>query len=735
MTDPTTHEPAPTSVDDNVASQRWEWTAIILVAIGLVTVLIATFLPASSDNELGVGQIATFVGIGIAALGLIWFRRSLSKAEKDFIAERSELKTLKTEVEEEQKEFDAARRVLENELQQQLARIEQRGKSVADRMIAFHEWMEFPQPIELRDAESDHADLQQKDRQVLAIMEEESKRLYERIRNNEFRTNGKFDSLILRDEILELCRKVAKVYRPEIEDPLLETSAEQLLRALSRASLHLLIVFDQLPLDVKKYNINRVYDYIRKAIQAYGAYKAASPYLTGLSRTIHVGRMATAANPVTWGAWWGISELGKIGAKKLAERFINQQAVNLLHDAVRVIGYEVATIYGEDFRHRDANWIYGVELTELLVQFPTSREAVVHGLNEVGRLPLRNEYDRIFLYRCIASRKSAGVMKAEKMMLSSDERNQVAHRLESALQSVIHGQTDDSVSKWKKGVEIRLGVQVRTNLSNQEVREAHRLEAARSLLIFLCSAQPVEKTTALNAIQNSSSWKVLPTERQQELLVEFHNESPQEFYPPEFDPDSDDANRFLNDLVGLSIEILEFDTQVELAIGEVGTYFRQSPEQTEKRIGEAFQKKLAAQLSETSPVKQPTPEVSRAVLMSCDKLETVNVIYNDVDLMNSKEKKVSLGNRDVKLTLAGTETRWLLVADLPTPSIIWESDKSVNWQTVSGYLANSVRLVGGRFHQEVPADEATIVVPGVMTSRFETYFAPLVEAFTEKQPA
>ena len=79
----------------------------------------------------------------------------------------------------------------------------------------------------------------------------------------------------------------------------------------------------------------------------------------------------------------------------------------MLHDMVRVIGYEVASIYGGDVRHRDANWIYGVELAELVSRFPLSRDSLSSALKEVGSVQLLNEYDRIFLYRCLAAHRSA----------------------------------------------------------------------------------------------------------------------------------------------------------------------------------------------------------------------------------------------------------------------------------------------------------------------------------------
>ena len=137
-------------------------------------------------------------------------------------------------------------------------------------------------------------------------------------------------------------------------------------------------------------------------------YKSTEPYWPYVNTAYYLGRFALGANPLALGAWWFVSNLGSRGAQAIAQHVINRQALALLSNLVRVIGFEVAGIYGGDFRHRDANWIYAAELTELVSQFPLSRDSLAHALREVGALQLRSEYDRIFLYRCLANRKSAG---------------------------------------------------------------------------------------------------------------------------------------------------------------------------------------------------------------------------------------------------------------------------------------------------------------------------------------
>lgn len=141
-----------------------------------------------------------------------------------------------------------------------------------------------------------------------------------------------------------------------------------------------------------------------------------------MSRGLYAGRLLSASNPAALGAWWLATELGKRGAEKVIENVVDRQAIATLHDLVTVIGVEVAGIYGTGFRQRDAGWIMGTELVELIHSFPMSGESLKHGLQQITTLPLRSEYDRIYLYRCLAEHRSAGLQLADPAMLTREER-------------------------------------------------------------------------------------------------------------------------------------------------------------------------------------------------------------------------------------------------------------------------------------------------------------------------
>ena len=102
----------------------------------------------------------------------------------------------------------------------------------------------------------------------------------------------------------KIAKSVARIYQPDAEFPLMETSAEQIMFAASRVCLQTLVVMDELPLNVKQMNIQSLYGYISKAVKAYGVYKKAKPLLDYASGAVYAGRFAWGANPVATGAMW-----------------------------------------------------------------------------------------------------------------------------------------------------------------------------------------------------------------------------------------------------------------------------------------------------------------------------------------------------------------------------------------------------------------------------------------------
>jgi len=80
--------------------------------------------------------------------------------------------------------------------------------------------------------------------------------------------------------------------------------------------------------------------------------------------------------------------------------------------------------------------------------FPLSRETLQEALCEIGNLPLRNSYDRIFLYRCLALGRSPQPQAFVKAaLLTIDQRREIAERLERFFRHHLHGRRGDRVAE------------------------------------------------------------------------------------------------------------------------------------------------------------------------------------------------------------------------------------------------------------------------------------------------
>ncbi len=349
--------------------------------------------------------------------------------------------------------------------------LDQRYTNLSQKLIAFHEWSEFPPPIDLDegiqiaidrgDLPDDVllAELVEKDRLTIEFLEEQAKRIFEKILQNKYTIDGELQPRMLRSEAIEIAESVARIYQPDAKFPLMETSAEQIMFAASRVCLQTLVVMDELPLNVKQMNVQSLYGYISKAVKAYGVYKKAKPLLDYASSAVYAGRFAWGANPVATGAMWLLQSAGKKAASNVAGKYLNEQAMSLLSNVIHAIGFEAAQIYGGDFRHRDANWIYGVELVETVNHFQFDRQSLIAALEELGSLKFRSEYDRVFLYRCVAVGKSPDARRYRAAAILTAEQKQAVYlKIGDYLKTHYEGLDTDRIEKWRLRLRKHLGL-------------------------------------------------------------------------------------------------------------------------------------------------------------------------------------------------------------------------------------------------------------------------------------
>jgi hypothetical protein len=282
---------------------------VVLIAIGGILIVMTALL--SFDLQDWRAWIV-IVAAGCMECSLFWLWPRRRDEAPEIAAMRQSLVERNAGLREQIESFELSKTALLDELNARTKRLDDRERGLVNRFVRFHEFLEYP--VEDLHAERESGVLQQlseQDRKVRTLLEKEAERVYEKIRRNGYTVQGRVDALAIRDEALLLIHQVAKIYKPESVNPLLETSFDQLARAASRICLHTLVLLEQLPVSVQHYNISTLYGYVQKAVMGYGVYQKAAPWLTYLSRGMYAGRMVSTANPATLGAWWLATELGK----------------------------------------------------------------------------------------------------------------------------------------------------------------------------------------------------------------------------------------------------------------------------------------------------------------------------------------------------------------------------------------------------------------------------------------
>ena len=297
------------------------------------------------------------------------------------------------------------------------------------------------------------------DRKLIALIESESQRAFDRVLANRYAAPEGVDTALILADVRSFVEQVARLYRPDTEHPLLETEIELIAKSLSSVALHLLVVVDGLPINLKSYNAARMYRLIRRGASYYGTYKAFRPYIEHGLNVLQMARLAFGVNPAAVGAAWAAGKLTSYGAKAIGERLLQRQALGLLTDFVRVIGFEAAMVYGGDFRHRDANWVLGSTLVNLEVSRGADLAGRDAALVKLCNLALRHEFDRVRLLSQLAKHKSIDIARARpRIIMTGHERDEVAAVLTAHCRSTGVDLTDEKIARWRESLESILDV-------------------------------------------------------------------------------------------------------------------------------------------------------------------------------------------------------------------------------------------------------------------------------------
>lgn len=354
---------------------------------------------------------------------------------------------------------EIARRAIKTEA----TRLDAKRQGLEKILMAYGEWMEFPdfktlQTIDWKDEA--HVTL---DTRVAALLDSEADLMLQRFSSGIYWTSGKFEGKQLLLDLASFTEAIARVYRPDAELPLLELNLESLFKAVNRASLQIILLIEELPiLEVKDMNLRKVSENIRTAAKVYRKYEELQPYLKPVRYLWHGSKMLITSNPLLAAGWIAGSELIWKGGMHIGKKAMDAYLLSLVRQTLGIIAWETAGIYDQTHRYRSPDWVYGVELAHLLSKFDTTQEVLRETFRELGRLPLRSTYDRIFLYRCIAQNASPKPkLFAQPGLLPIATRQTIRDRLLAFYEKNISANpaTENAATlKWRMGLDERLGL-------------------------------------------------------------------------------------------------------------------------------------------------------------------------------------------------------------------------------------------------------------------------------------
>ncbi len=341
------------------------------------------------------------------------------------------------------------------------ARLDRKRLELEKRVLAYGEWMEFPDFEELREADWTAIARSEQDEAVARLLASESDALLARFSDGTYFEDGKFQTKFLLVDIYGFVEKVARVYQPGADRPLLETNLEAMLKAINRASLQVILLLEELPLvEVKELNIRKVSEGVRKANKVYRKYEELQPFLEPVRYLWQGSKFLMTANPLLAAGWIAGTELIWKGGKHFGKKALDAYLLSLVRQSLGIIAWETASIYDRSHRYRNPDWVFAVELTHLVSQFELTRDTLRSSLQEIGKIPLKSSYDRIFLYRCVAQHVSPKPERfAQSDLLDEPVREQIRQRLEDFYSQHLAGSRDKEVAKWRKAMMTRLGLE------------------------------------------------------------------------------------------------------------------------------------------------------------------------------------------------------------------------------------------------------------------------------------
>ena len=324
-------------------------------------------------------------------------------------------------------------------------------------LMSYGEWMEFPDFEKLQQTEW-QGEVPGADQRVTEILDEQADKLLSGFSSGEFWEDGKFQTRKLLIELFNFMEQIAQVYYPEADRPILETNLESLLKAVNRASLQVILLLEELPLlDIKEMNIRKASDSVRKASKVYRKYEELQPFLEPVRYLWQGSKFLLTSNPLIAAGWIAGTEILWKGGKRIGKKAMDAYLLSLVRQTLGILAWETAGIYDKSYRYRSPDWVYGMELVHMASEFEPTTDLTRAVFKELGSLPFRSSYDRIFLYRCLANHVSPKPERFEASTWLSDELSgEICDKLGDFTVKNLEETESKAYHKWNREMRNRL---------------------------------------------------------------------------------------------------------------------------------------------------------------------------------------------------------------------------------------------------------------------------------------
>ncbi|MEL7265503.1 MAG: hypothetical protein AAFP69_11955, partial [Planctomycetota bacterium] len=475
-------------------------------------------------------------------------------------------------------------------VREQTEQLNERDAAINERALALQQWLQFPttenvianqddgspainslqsQVTAVTQSASDESQQEKTDQQLMHLIEQCSQQLFDHIRQDRYAgdsESGGLNTQLIREDFVELMTDVAKIYQPDDPNPLLNTNVESITRSVARVGLRFLVAVESLPGGLHTQDLTRLYAVMRTATRTYSAYKASRPYWEVASGALFAGRVVMGANPLTLAAWWAVSRAATYGVSQLGQQLMDQQVLGLIRRLIELVAIETASLYSPTLRFRDPNWIYAVELVELLSIVPANDAARMAAIQEIASIDLNDEYGRVLLLRQLAAGISSHPDRYQPgSVLPPQHRRAVAQRLEQFLiKHFLHDQSKPNprlnrrIESWQDAAAQRLEIQFHGDGSadpstwSDEQHTRYKHLAIRSLASLLIHHRQLEPRPAMEWLRESSRIAAqLDAESWKSILADVCDQPPFYFESPQIPAGSPLSEQFLDDCLEL----------------------------------------------------------------------------------------------------------------------------------------------------------------------------------------